>query len=144
MGSGDSSGVLRSSAPSGTNCLAIGSLASLRSISSFIAGVMATAYCAATRSSAARCLSVARPASPRSDSVRKVFGAAFMAVSFAVSLAVVLLSSCDGGPEHVLDLRRAGRQHHQPIEAQRYTGGWWHFFERREEIGVDRIALAVA
>ena len=46
-------------------------------------------------------------------------------------------------PDHLLDARGAGRQHHQPVEAERDAAGRRHLRERGEEILVDRIALAV-
>src|SRR5205085_8736968 len=50
----------------------------------------------------------------------------------------------DRRPQHLLDPRSACGQHHQPVEAERNAAGRRHLLERREEVAVDRILLAVA
>src|SRR6185503_10410790 len=52
--------------------------------------------------------------------------------------------SGDRRPEHVVDMRRARSEHHQPVEAQGNTGAFGHAVrERGEEILIDRIGLAI-
>ena len=46
-------------------------------------------------------------------------------------------------PEHLLDPARAGRQHDQPVEAERDAARLRHHRERGQEILVDRVALAI-
>src|SRR5262245_30546915 len=46
-------------------------------------------------------------------------------------------------PQHLFDADSAGREHHQTIEAERYPAGLRHDRERRQEVLIDGIALAV-
>src|ERR1700676_3545322 len=46
-------------------------------------------------------------------------------------------------PHHVIDMRRAGCQHHQPVEAERDPRGGRHLGERGKKVLVERVALAV-
>ena len=46
-------------------------------------------------------------------------------------------------PQHLLDARRAGRQHHQTVEAERYAARRRHDRQRVEKILVDRASLAI-
>ena len=49
----------------------------------------------------------------------------------------------DGRPLHEVDAWRAGREHDQPVEAEGDAARLRHFGERRKEILVERVALAV-
>ena len=46
-------------------------------------------------------------------------------------------------PQHLFDARRAGRQHHQTVEAERNAARRRHDRQRVEKIFVDRASLAI-
>src|ERR1700733_12151077 len=46
-------------------------------------------------------------------------------------------------PQHLIDARRSSRQHDQPVEPERDAAGLRHMCQRRNEILVDRIMLAI-
>src|SRR5712692_10534328 len=51
----------------------------------------------------------------------------------------------DGGPEHILDLLGAARQHGEPVEPERDAGAFGHAVrERREEVLIDGVGDTVA
>src|ERR1043165_1752786 len=130
IGSARSSGVLVSSAMSGTNWRAIGSAGSACSIRAATAGVIATAYRSATRARSASLSGGARPAATSSEGMRMVMRGCLLRVD-------------DRRPQHLLDALRARCKHHQPVEAERDAGCRRHLREPREEILIQRIALAV-
>src|SRR3954465_3914854 len=72
----------------------------------------------------------ARPASTNSDGKRIV-------------MALCLLWIDNRRPQHLLDALRVGCEYHQPIESERNARRMRHLRERREEILIERIALAV-
>src|SRR4051812_48206160 len=155
IGSARSSAVVVSSAMCGTNCRAIGSPRSPRSISAAISGVTATAYRSATRLRSASFSGGARPAATNSDGRRNSFVMPGLVPGirvFCKSKSVVdgrNKSGHDGKlfrhrrPQHLLDALCTRCQHHQPVESERDAGGLRHLAECCEKIFIERIALAV-
>src|SRR5882724_307696 len=47
-------------------------------------------------------------------------------------------------PQHLLDPRGSGRQHHQPVEAERDAATGWHGGKCGKKVFVDRVLLAIA
>ena len=122
---------------SGTNCRAIGSCGSARSISSAICRRDRDRVARGDRVELAATLVGAAARAPAARSARHaVVRESVLASSRMFSSATGVHSTCS--------MRvRAGRQHHQPVEAERDAAGRRHLRERRQEILVERIALAV-
>src|SRR5437763_1284668 len=61
----------------------------------------------------------------------------------AMYLTAFSIASGERGPEDPIDARRAGRQHDEAVEAERDPARLGHEVQGREEILVQRVALAV-
>ena len=113
IGSSRSSGGAISSAASGTNWRAIGSFGSSGSIRAGHRGRDGDGIAVGDRRQLARGLALASsPASTRSSGFTHVL------LSRPVPLMIARLRH--RRPEHLVDARRTGRQHHQPVEAERH------------------------
>jgi hypothetical protein len=60
-----------------------------------------------------------------------------------IAAATAPRSTAERRPDHIVDARRAGGQHHQPVKAQRDAAGRGHMGQGCQKILVQRIAFAV-